>query len=108
MADIKEYGDLDDKELLEFLAEIKSGDEDIEEAEANADEKIDNEEAQSMLSELPENAEIEAYYGDDAWRMDLMANKGQQKVAEKLLRKKLNGLKKIEYAFSEKLSTKNT
>ena len=30
MADIKKYGDLDDKELLEFLAEIKSGDEDIE------------------------------------------------------------------------------
>ena len=60
MADIKKYGDLDDKELLEFLAEIKSGDEDIEEAEANADEKIDNEEAQSMLSELPENAEIDS------------------------------------------------
>ena len=35
MADIKKYGDLDDKELLEFLAEIKSGDEDIEEAEIN-------------------------------------------------------------------------
>lgn len=68
MEGIKKYGDLDDKELLEFLAEIKSGDEDIEEAEANADEKIDNEEAQFMLSELPENAEIEAYYGDDAWR----------------------------------------
>ena len=68
MADIKKYGDLDDKELIEFLAEIKSDDEDIEEAEANADEKIGDEEAQSMLSELPENAEIEAYYGDDAWR----------------------------------------
>lgn len=68
MADIEKYGDLDDKELFEFLAEIKSDDEDIEEAETRADEKIGNEEAQSMLSELPENAEIEAYYGDDAWR----------------------------------------
>lgn len=68
MADIKKYGDLNDKELFEFLAEIKNDDEDIEEAEANADEKIGNEEAQSMLSELPENAEIETYYGDDAWR----------------------------------------
>lgn len=68
MADIEKYGDLDDKELFEFLAEIKSDDEDIEEAEIRADEKIGNEEAQSMLSELPENAEIEAYYGDDAWR----------------------------------------
>lgn len=68
MAGIKKYGDLDDKELIEFLAEIKSDDEDIEEAEANADKKIGDEEAQSMLSELPENAEIEAYYGDDAWR----------------------------------------
>lgn len=68
MADIEKYGDLDDKELSEFLAEIKSDDEDIEEAETSADEKIGDEEAQSMLSELPENAEIEAYYGDDAWR----------------------------------------
>lgn len=68
MADIEKYGDLDDKELFEFLAEIKSNDEDIEEAEIRADEKIGNEEAQSMLSELPENAEIEAYYGNDAWR----------------------------------------
>lgn len=68
MAGIEKYGDLDDKELFEFLAEIKSDDEDIEEAEIRADEKIGNEEAQSMLSELPENAEIEAYYGDDAWR----------------------------------------
>ena len=33
MADIEKYGDLDSKELLEFLAEIKSDDEDIEEAE---------------------------------------------------------------------------
>ena len=31
MADIEKYGDLNDKELVEFLAEIKSGDEDIEE-----------------------------------------------------------------------------
>lgn len=68
MADINNYGDLSEKELLEFLEEIKSGDEDIEEAEADADEKIGDEEAQSMLSELPENTEIEAYYGDDAWR----------------------------------------
>ena len=68
MANIKKYGDLDDKELLEFLAEIKSDDEDIEEAETSADEKIGDEEAQSMLSELPENAEIETYYGNDAWR----------------------------------------
>lgn len=68
MADIEKYGDLDDKELSEFLEEIKSDDEDIEEAETSADEKIGNEEAQSMLSELPENAEIEAYYGNDAWR----------------------------------------
>lgn len=68
MADIKKYGDLDDKELSEFLAEIKSDDEDIEEAETSADEKIGDEEVQSMLSELPENAEIEAYYGNDAWR----------------------------------------
>lgn len=106
--DIKKYGDLDDKELLEFLAEIKSGDEDIEEAEANADEKIDNEETQSMLSELPENAEIEAYYGDDAWRKPriytgyrdrltvLYGPYGKQKAAEghrDAIRKKAQRLK---------------
>ena len=67
MEGIEKYGDLSDKELLEFFADIMSGDEEIEEAEASADEKICDEEAQSMLSELPENAEIEAYYGDKAW-----------------------------------------
>lgn len=68
MADIEKYGDLNDKELIEFLAEIKSDDENIEETEAEATDKIDDEEVQSALSELPENAEIESYYGDDAWR----------------------------------------
>lgn len=68
MGETKKYGDLSDNELLEFLAEIKGDDEDIEEAENEASEKIEGEESQSMLSELPENAEIEAYYGDDAWR----------------------------------------
>lgn len=67
MENTKQYGDLTDKELLEFLNEIQGGDEDIEEARLEADEKIALEEEQA-LSELPENAEIEAYYGDDAWR----------------------------------------
>lgn len=108
MADIKKYGDLDDKELSEFLAEIKSDDEDIEEAETSADEKIGNEEAQSMLSELPENTEIEAYYGDDAWRKPriytgyrdrltvLYGSYGKQKAAEghrEAIRKKAKRLK---------------
>jgi hypothetical protein len=108
MAGIKKYGDLDDKELSEFLAEIKSDDEDIEEAEASADEKIGNEEAQSMLSELPENTEIEAYYGDDAWRKPriytgyrdrltvLYGPYGKQKAAEghrEAIRKKAKRLK---------------
>lgn len=67
MENTKQYGDLTDKELLEFLNEIQGGDEDIEETRLEADEKIALEEEQA-LSELPENAEIEAYYGDDAWR----------------------------------------
>lgn len=67
MEDIRQYGDLTDKELLEFLSEIQGGDEDIEEARIEADENIAIEE-QTSLAELPENAEIEAYYGDDAWR----------------------------------------
>lgn len=67
MEDIRQYGDLTDKELLEFLSEIQGSDEDIEEARIEADENIAIEE-QTSLTELPENAEIEAYYGDDAWR----------------------------------------
>lgn len=108
MMSAEKYGDLDDKELREFLAEIKSDDEDIEEAEANAGEKIGDEEAQSMLSELPENAEIEAYYGDDAWRKPciytgrgdrltvLYGPYGKQRAAEgskEAMRKKANRLR---------------
>ena len=62
------YGDLTDKEYLEFLNEIKGGDEEIEEAQNEAIEKIELEEEHTELSESEENAIIEAYYGDDAWR----------------------------------------
>lgn len=68
MEDIKQYGDLTEQELLEFLSEIEDDDEDIKEAQLEAEEKIALEEEQTSLSELPENAEIEAYYGEDAWR----------------------------------------
>lgn len=68
MEDIKQYGDLTEKELLEFLSEIEGDDEDIQEAQNEADKKINLEEERTELLELPENAEIEAYYGDDAWR----------------------------------------
>ena len=40
MEDIKQYGDLTEKELFEFLDEIKSDDEDIQEAQSEAIEKI--------------------------------------------------------------------
>ena len=62
------YGDLTDKEYLEFLNEIKGDDEEIEEAQNEAIEKIELEEEHTELSESEENAMIEAYYGDDAWR----------------------------------------
>lgn len=68
MEDIKQYGDLTTEELFNFLAEIECDDEDIALDQSEANEKIALEEEQNMLSELPENAEIEAYYGDDAWR----------------------------------------
>lgn len=68
MENIKQYGDLTDKELFEFLHEIESSDEAIQEAQLEAIEKIDTEEEHAALSELPENAEIEAEYGEDAWR----------------------------------------
>lgn len=65
MEDIKQYGDLTEKELFEFLNEIKSDDEDIQEAQSEAIEKITLEEEQVELSEEEqENREIEARYGD--------------------------------------------
>lgn len=65
---IKQYGDLTDKELFEFLHEIESNDEAIQEAQSDAIEKIDKEEEHVAYAELSENAEIEAQYGEDAWR----------------------------------------
>lgn len=65
MEDIKQYGDLTEKELFEFLNEIKSDDEDIQEAQSEAIEKITLEEEHVELSEEEqENREIEARYGD--------------------------------------------
>lgn len=65
MKDIKQYGDLTEKELFEFLDEIKSDDEDIQEAQSEAIEKITLEEEHVELSEEEqENREIEARYGD--------------------------------------------
>lgn len=69
MEDFKQYGDLTEDELLELLHEIEVDDEDIQEAQLNASEKIAiEEEHESAANELPENNEIEAYYGNDAWR----------------------------------------
>ena len=65
MEDIKQYGDLTEKELFEFLDEIKCDDEDIQEAQSEAIEKITLEEEHVELSEEEqENREIEARYGD--------------------------------------------
>ena len=62
------YGDLTDKEYLEFLSEIEEKDIDIEEAQCEAIEKIELEEEHAEFSAIEENARIEAYYGEDAWR----------------------------------------
>lgn len=62
------YGDLTDKEYLEFLNEIEEKDTDIEEAQHEAIEKIELEEEHAEFSAIDENAIIEAYYGEDAWR----------------------------------------
>lgn len=77
---IKQYGNLTETELLEFLNAIEDEDEDLqrtqeeasesiamEEAQSNLSESIAMEEAQSDLSEK-ENRELEAQYGEDAWR----------------------------------------
>lgn len=69
MGDIETtYGDLTDQEYLEFLSEIEEKDTDIEEAQHEAIEKIEIEEEHAEFSTIEENARIEAYYGEDAWR----------------------------------------
>lgn len=69
MEDIERtYGDLTDEEYLGFLNEIKSGDEEMEDAQSEAIQRIGREEECTGLSETEENARIEAYYGNDAWR----------------------------------------
>lgn len=69
MKDIKQYGDLTEKELFEFLNEICEDDENIQEAQSEAIEKIAIEEEHVELSEEEqENKEIEAHYGNNAWR----------------------------------------
>lgn len=71
---IRQYGNLTEQELFDFLAEIKNVDEDIQEAQDDADKNIALEEEQSdiddtnELREDAENLEIEARYGEDAWR----------------------------------------
>lgn len=78
MEDIKQYGDLTEKELFEFLDEIKSDDEDIQEAQSEAIEKITLEEEHVELSEEEqENREIEARYGDKMPRIGLGLNNCQ-------------------------------
>lgn len=63
---IEQYGDLTDKEFVEFLSEIEDDNEEIEEAEIEAAKNIAIEE--NISGESPENIEIEALYGEDAWR----------------------------------------
>lgn len=92
MEGTKKYEDLTEKELLELIAEIKCDDEDIEEAQEEANEKIVLEEESAQLSELPENAEIEEYYGNDAWRKltkdttFLYGDEGQHKASLALVK----------------------
>lgn len=57
MEDIKQYGDLTEKELFEFLDEIKSDDEDIQEAQSEAIEKLPWK--KSMLNYLKKSRKTE-------------------------------------------------
>lgn len=68
METIKQYGDLSDKELYSFLDEIENADADIREEERLSALNIEQAQTEELLAELPENAELEAYYGEDAWR----------------------------------------
>lgn len=78
----EKYGDLTDKEYLEFLAEIEECDEEIEEAQNEAIKKIAFEEEFSHASDTEENNRIESYYGEDAWRKYGMFFFGKPDVTE--------------------------
>lgn len=68
MEKFEQYGDLTQEEYYSFLAEIEEEDESLNLAESESLESIAIKEEQAPLTEDPENAEIEALYGDDAWR----------------------------------------
>lgn len=113
--DVRQYGDLSEHELYEFLHEIESSDDAMQEIQNEAANRIDTEEAQaeiseettpeivnapSILTETPENAAIEAEYGDDAWRQphvwQVTRTPSKQRAAnasKKTTQVKLNGLK---------------
>lgn len=76
--DAKIYGDLSESEYFEFLSEIQDEDEEIQEAQIDNIKDIETNEdyvelampkkAKAVTEESDDNAQLEAYYGDNAWR----------------------------------------
>lgn len=96
MENIKDYGDLSDKELSEFLAEIANDDDDLQEAQDLAQEKVDLEEITALPDEEIENRKLESQYGDftDKTPPVKLTNNADKKInSKKVISQKLWGLK---------------
>ena len=115
MENIKEHNSLTDIELFKFLNEIENDNEDMQEAQSDANKKIALEEERFDISEEQENQEIEARYGyKRAWvksgdsvkiygpdeRVDALANRieSRKQNAKTLREKKIQIQRK---AFSQ-------
>ena len=68
MKNCEKYGSLTDKDFREFLSEIEIDDDTLESETEKTESEIAEIDEKDQISELPENEEIEARYGNDAWR----------------------------------------
>ena len=114
MENIKDYGDLSDKELSEFLAEIANDDDDLQEAQDLAQEKVDLEEITALSDEEIENQKLESQYSDFIDKtppINLANNKKadyKKDITQKLWGLKSERLKIQQEAFNQDLISLST
>lgn len=108
-----EHKDLSDDELYALIDEIENEDDDLTEDVAAAESKLAEEEAMFedegdsseivQSGELPENLELEAEYGEDAWRM-INEDKPILYNRDKAVREMARGRKLKKYRIAQEKS----
>ena len=63
-----QYKGLTEKEVREFLSDLEEADDELRDFQDEADRNLADKALQDSSRELPENNELEAMYGNDAWR----------------------------------------